>query len=279
MAHSLFRFCSFVLAVGAVLTLFVSSPPALAANSPSRPKLVMLISEPEYLTATSLPPFAKEFLEKQFRVVTVSGSTKPDINTFDRMEEIADADVLLVSVRRRTPDTAHLDLVRRHIAAGKAVVGIRTASHAFALGKNQKLGPGDADWADWDPTVLGGHYTGHHGTGPITTVALVNTTPVHPILKGMPPSFTTASTLYKASPLDPKAQTLLVGTIPNQSPEPIAWTLQRADGGRTFYTSLGGPNDFENPAFTRLLRNGIFWAAGLEANIPATEGSAKAKKK
>jgi type 1 glutamine amidotransferase len=30
-----------------------------------------------------------------------------------------------------------------------------------------------------------------------------------------------------------------------------------------FYCSLGSTDDFEMPAFRRLLRNGIYWAGGL----------------
>ena len=37
-------------------------------------KLVMLIAENEYETAKSLPAFAAQYLEKDFRVVIVSGT-------------------------------------------------------------------------------------------------------------------------------------------------------------------------------------------------------------
>jgi type 1 glutamine amidotransferase len=45
--------------------------------------------------------------------------------------------------------------------------------------------------------------------------------------------------------------------------QPVAWTYQRPDGGRSFYTSLGHPADFEDPSFRRLLLNATYWAAGL----------------
>jgi type 1 glutamine amidotransferase len=32
-------------------------------------------------------------------------------------------------------------------------------------------------------------------------------------------------------------------------------------GGRTFYTSLGVPEDFKNEHFKRMLVNAIFWTA------------------
>jgi type 1 glutamine amidotransferase len=83
----------------------------------------------------------------------------------------------------------------------------------------------------------------------------------HPILAGVSLPFSSESTLYRNTPLRPGAVALITGTIPNQPAEPLAWTFTRADGGKTFYTSLGSPSDFQNPSFIRLLRNGLLWAA------------------
>ena len=226
----------------------------------SRKKLVMLISEAEYETAKTLPVFAKS-LEKDFRVVVVSGPTlDTEKHVFDRIEEIADADVLLVSVRRRTLPKAQLDAIRRYVAAGKPVVGIRTASHAFSLRPNQKMAEGGTQWPGWDAEVFGGAYTNHHGKDVKTTVTAAASD--HPILRGVKLPFESSSSLYKVSPLKPGAKAILTGAIPNQPPEPIAYTFTRKDGGKSFYTSLGGVSDFQNPAFTTLLRNALLWAAG-----------------
>jgi type 1 glutamine amidotransferase len=219
----------------------------------------MLIAEPEYDTIKTLPEFASHFLEKDFRVVVVSGSTAPGENTFDRIDEVADADVLLVSVRRRTPPKAQLAVIQRYVAAGKPVVGIRTASHAFALGKGQKLSPGGADWPKWDEQVIGGNYANHHPKGPPVAIAAADAK--SPLLRDVTVPFTSESSLYRNTPLRAGAHALLTGTIPNQPTEPLAWTFTRADGGRTFYTSLGSPTDFQNSSFTQLLKNGIVWAA------------------
>jgi len=231
---------------------------AAFAATPKK-KLVMLIAEPEYETARTLPEFAAAHLAQDFRVVIVSGATAAGDTGFNGINEIADADVLLVSVRRRYPPPAQLEAIRRYVGAGKPVVGIRTASHAFALGKGQKLAAGTAEWPEWDAAVIGGNYANHHGKGPPTTVS--NTAGQHSILQGVAFPFTSDSSLYRNTPLRPGAVALITGNIPGQPAEPLAWTFTRADGGRTFYTSLGGPGDFKNPSFTQLLRNGIRWAA------------------
>lgn len=241
----------------AVLALTLASGVSFATSA--KKKLVMLIAEPEYETASTLPVFSAAHLAADFRVVIVGGSMAAGATAFDGIQEIADADVLLVSVRRRTPPTAQLDAIRRHVAAGKPVVGIRTASHAFALSRGQKLAAGNTEWPEWDAAVLGGNYTNHHREGPATTVTKAGAD--HPILRGVALPFTSPSSLYRNTPLRPGAVALIMGTIPDQPPEPLAWTFQRADGGRSFYTSLGGPGDFKNPAFIQLLRNGILWAA------------------
>jgi type 1 glutamine amidotransferase len=228
----------------------------------SRPKLVLLIAEPEYDTAVTLPAFAAEFLAQDFRVVTVTGPTTEGATAFEHAEAIADADLLLISVRRRSPPQAQFDLIRRHIMAGKPVVGIRTASHAFVLRSNQKAPDGTRDWPNWDEQVIGGHYTGHHAHGPIATLTATESQSQHPILRGVKLPFTSDAWFYKTSPLRPGAQAVLTGAIPGQPAEPAAWTFKNVGGGRTFYTSLGNPADFKNPSFQQLLRNGVLWAAG-----------------
>jgi type 1 glutamine amidotransferase len=251
---------SLPLLFAALTTLAASVGFAAAGSRDARPKLVMVIAEPEYDTAITLPEFATAHLAKDFRVVTVAGSGE---NAIEPVGEIADADVLLISVRRRMLPAAQLEAIRKHVKAGKPVVGIRTASHAFALGKNQKLPEGSAEWATWDAEVIGGNYGNHHGKGPSVAITLADKAPRdHPILRGVKLPFTSESSLYKNTPLKPGATALITGTIPNQPAEPLAWTFKRADGGRTFYTSLGGPTDFKNPSFTTLLRNGLLWAAG-----------------
>jgi type 1 glutamine amidotransferase len=243
-----------------VAALVLSACASFAADG--RKKLVMLIAEHEYETATTLPEFAAKHLAKDFNVVTVTGSLAPGENAFDDLSAIADADVLLISVRRRTPPKAQLDAIRRHIAAGKPVVGIRTASHAFSPVRGKAVPPGGAEWPQFDAEVIGGSYTNHHGKGPsIHVTASDSTAAKHPILNGVTLPLESECSLYKNTPLQPGAQSLLTGAIPGQKPEPVAWVFTRKDGGRTFYTSLGDPSDFKKAPFVALLRNGLLWAS------------------
>jgi type 1 glutamine amidotransferase len=246
----------FLLALAAGTTLL----PAQGTVPPDyRRTLVLLISGQSYEIERTLPVFAARFLNSQFRVVTVTGAMINPSHRFDDFEAVAAADVLVISVWRRSPPREQLDQIRRHVAAGKPIVGIATASHAFAPRRNMVPGPGQAGWPEWDAEAIGGNYTGHHPGGLITTVR--TNTPDHPLLAGVDLPFTSRMELNKVSPLDPRAQPILIGTLAGRPPEPVAWTFIRQDGGKSFFTPLGHPEDFENPSFQRLLLNATRWAA------------------
>lgn len=226
-----------------------------------RPHVAIVTAEDEYQTEKSLPKFALEHLGKTCRVSFVFANDRerhdlPGLNVLD------DADVALISVRRRPLPAAQLAIVRRFVAAGKPVVGIRTASHAFAppLGKTAP----DCDaWPEFDRDVLGGHYTGHHGGKAQTTIEVAPAGAKHPILDGVKVGeLHGCGSLYKVRPLAKRATPLLIGTIPGQPAEPVAWVHTTTAGGRAFYTSLGHSDDFQQPAFNTLLRNAVLWAAG-----------------
>lgn len=227
-----------------------------------RRSILMMIGEDEYKTETTLPRFVKEHLEPHGFQVTIIHSDATDKNDFPGLvAALPQADVLLVSVRRRPPKADQLDAVRAHIAAGKPVVGIRTASHAFSLRNNQPPEAGYASWTTFDPEVLGGSYVGHHGVGPRVETAPAPGAATHPILVGIDPAkMGSAGSLYKVVPLSPSTTPVLMGSIPNTPIEPVAWTNSpRRGGSRVFYTSLGHPEDFDNAEFCKLLLHGICW--------------------
>ncbi|MBS0265038.1 MAG: isochorismatase family protein [Planctomycetes bacterium] len=225
-----------------------------------RPTVTFVVGEDEYKTEQSLPRFAAQHLGKDFRVnfVFSSDSNKYD---FPGLDAIDQADVLFISVRRRVLPAAQLDRIRRFIAAGKPVVGIRTASHAFALRADMAAVPDTEAWPTFDPDVLGGHYTGHHGEGLAIAVKPAEGASDNPLLQGVAlQELVPKGSLYKAGPLADSARALLIGSIPDQVAEPIAWTNTNKYGGRVFYTSLGHIGDFEQTSFKQLLVNALRWA-------------------
>ena len=101
-------------------------------------------------------------------------------------------------------------------------------------------------------------------------MALAPSASSHPILKGVDITRLVGhGSLYKVSPLAKGATPLLIGTIPGQDPEPIAWVI--APGGllATFSCSGGVSADL----FQSIIA-GAALDAGAEAKIIERFGAA-----
>ncbi len=238
-----------------------------------RKTVAFVIGENEYQTWESLPQFAeKELKWRGYNLEFVMSSTNTDDFEWDNWEAIAKADVLVISARRRAMPSGMLKAMQAHLEAGHGLVGVRTASHAFAVrGSGQERvrnEPELVDWPDFDPAVLGGSYHGHYSAGPKTTLKIADAASDHPVLTGVETSdFLGIGSLYKSGPLVEDVTALLIGTIPRESAEPVAWCRRYGDArAEVFYTSLGHVDDFKQPEFRRLLLNAILW--GMEEPIP-----------
>ncbi len=227
-----------------------------------KPHLVIVIAEGEYKTDQTLPLFAKDNLNRDFRV-TILQASKDDRNNIPGIEAVNTADALLLSVRRRTLPPQQLAVIRTYVEQGKPLIAIRTACHAFCL-RNESPPSQLADWPEFDPQVLGGHYVNHHGNEVQSYVKMTKAASSHPILRGISTSeFRVFGSLYRCQPLTETTTLLMTGRAEDIQPhEPVAWTNKPKSGNRVFYTSLGHPQDFKLPDFVRLLRNGVYWAAG-----------------
>ncbi len=245
-----------------------------------RPTLALLISEDEYQTRQSLPEFVQAVgLRDEFRVVTLHGQDETPGKFID-LSPLAEADLLLVSVRRLPLPLEQLEKIQQFVRSGKPVVGIRTASHAFAPREPMEAPAGWGWWPEFDAEVIGGNYSGHFGNELRPAIQPTDNLNANSeqILQGCDFSgYESHGSLYRTSPLSPAASVILRGQVPGAEAEPVAWNFVRSDGGRTFYTSLGHPDDFRQPAFRQLLLNGIRWAAGVskpnKLPAPANETS------
>jgi type 1 glutamine amidotransferase len=219
-----------------------------ADPSPARPpplKVCLLSASAEYKSDQSLGELQK-LLEAKYNAscTRIFGADQGD--KLPNLEAIDTGDVMVLFARRVTLPPEQLERVRKYCAAGKPIVGIRTASHAFQ------------NWLPFDKEVLGGNYQGHYGVGPTTQVEIVEKAKDHPILAGVKP-FASPSSLYQNTGTAGDVELLLTGRIPEHT-EPLAWTRMHK-GGRIFYTSLGSPADFQDENFVRMLVNAIFWTS------------------
>jgi nicotinamidase-related amidase/type 1 glutamine amidotransferase len=241
-----------------VTSVDILGSPAFRFQGDYRPKIVFMIGEHEYRTWETLPAFAaSELAWRGFETAWVN-APPAEGNEFTNASAIASADLLVISVRRRTPLKPVLDAVRQHWASGKPIIGLRTASHAFAAR------PPDAEHAAWDTfdrDVLGVSYQGHYASAVSPWIERVGPSAAHPLMTGVPERFPSKHSLYRSRDLAPVLQVLLSGVAVidgRQATEPVAWA--REDGNRrVFYTSLGGAEDFREPGFRRLLLNAVHW--------------------
>jgi type 1 glutamine amidotransferase len=218
---------------------------ASAAESAREPTIVLISGEYEYDSARTLPAF-KQYLATNygFNCIYLERTKGEEIPGLEALEK---ADLAIIFVRRMTLPEDQLGKIRRFIDSGKPLIGLRTASHAFE------------NWKVWDHDVLGGNYHNHYGNNLTATIKVRSEAADNLILKGVEREFAAGGSLYLNAPLPPSSTVLLMGSVTNQPPEPVAWTHDYK-GARVFYTSLGHPKDFENPSFRRLLVNAIYWA-------------------
>ncbi|MGY8655348.1 MAG: PVC-type heme-binding CxxCH protein [Verrucomicrobiia bacterium] len=236
---------------------------SLGAADAKKTRILFMIGENEYRTDESLPKFAKEQLEPLgFESIFVHAS-KDDPNHFPGLEQLKDANVLFLSVRRRTLSGEQMEMIKAHFKAGKAVIAIRTSSHAFGLRKGEPPA-GHVEWKEFDKEVLGHDYENHFGNKSGTDIATIPHSIRDPLMTGVKiTSFHSSSTLYKARNLAGNSRVLLRGvTMDKGEPqlEPVA--LYRTYGkSKVFYTSLGHIDDFKHVPFNRMLVNAVYWAA------------------
>ena len=184
--------------------------------------IVFLIAEREYQTDETLPVFAEEKLGSKYIIKYCTAQKEgSDRHVLRNAGAIESAHLLFVSVRRRAFSDKTMNMLRNHVEQGKPVIGIRTASHAFALRKETPP-DGHTTWDEWDKKIMGGNYDGHYGKDKACRVDRFPTGRDHPILKNLKLPFDTPASLYRNSPLPSESVPLLRGTIegllPNRSP-------------------------------------------------------------
>lgn len=232
--------------------------PEFRFSEDKRPRVVCILNENHYESLKTVPEFADE-LEDRFNYhVTIAAAEKR--RGIPGLRELKDADLAILFVRREGITPEQLGQLRTYLDAGKPLIAIRTASHAFAV--KGPLTEGLTQWEAFDAEVLGGNYSGHYDAKLGIDAAVEPEQVKHPILTSVvPPKWHTVSELYKVSPIAKDATVLIKGSVAGQPPEPIAWTRQYKQA-KVFYTSLGHPDHFQEPQFRRMLLNAVQWALG-----------------
>lgn len=264
------------------------------------PHVVFVTGDEEYRSEESMPMLAKILKREMGAKISICYALDSvgiiDPNRSDHiegLEALEDADLMVIFTRFRALPMAEAKYILDYAESGKPMVGFRTSTHTFKYEDSTMIHLND----EWPTKVFGQQWITHHGHfedghGELTEVALLSKT--HPILKGVEP-FKAFSWLYHVDggewKLAGDSQPLLEGTSLRSKHEaegrldqfpltnPVAWTKtytgDQGKAARVFFTTLGHPYDFKNENMRRLALQGIFWALGMEKDIPETGANVK----
>jgi len=266
-------------------------------EGPGKGKHIVLVSgDEEYRSEEMLPQLGKILARYHGFKCTVLFAVDPQdgtINPVNRsnipgLENLKTADLMIIFTRFRDLPDDQMRWIVEYVEAGKPIVGIRTATHAFNIAKNKTYARWSFNSKEWDGgfgrQVLGETWINHHGHhGKESTRGVIaKGMEGHPIVRGCEDIWGPTDVYTVRLPLPGDSQPLVMGQVlvgmnPTDKPlegkkndpmMPIAWTktYQGAGGqtGRTFTSTIGAANDFASEGVRRLLVNASYWCLGLE---------------
>ena len=253
------------------------------ANSTQKKSVVLVAGDEEYRTEESMPMLAKILSQKHGFKCTVVFSMGPDGADYidpnhsrglRGLAALDQADLMIIGTRFRNPVDEEAKHITQFLNAGKPVIGIRTATHAFQ-GKGNF---GGLAFGDFGLKVLGETWVSHHGRhkgqGGRSVVEAANSS--HPILRGVGDIFT-PSDIYGVIHLSDSDTILLRGAVTesldpaspaiagekNSPMQPLAWvrTYPRPNGsgtGKALCTTAGASVDLVDENLRRLIVNAAY---------------------
>ncbi|MFO1050857.1 MAG: hypothetical protein U1F36_01415 [Planctomycetota bacterium] len=272
----------------------------IGASGPGAGKRIVLIAgDEEYRSEESMPMLARILAvrfgfdcEVLFHVDPKSGAIDPnDATHVVHPERIDGADLVVLDLRfRRWSDEDMRHLVD-HVAAGRAVFGIRTATHAFRYAKDDT-----SPYADWSfdrdggfgRRILGETWVAHHGEHGRqgTRGVVVEAFAAHPVLRGVR-DVHGPTDVYAVRDLPADARVLLRGAVvegldadakpvegkPNDPMMPLFWLREIARDGaapmRVACSTIGSADDLVCGDLRRLFVNTCLWCTGRAESIRA----------
>ena len=301
--------CSLVPILWLVAAMAAAADPWLTlpgGEGPGKGKKIVLVSgDEEYRSEEALTQLGKILARHHgfdctvlYAIDPATGVISPDtVDNIPGLEALRTADLLVIATRFRNLPDEQMREIDAYLRAGRPVVGMRTATHAFNIPAGRAFHhyawnhQGEAMPQGFGRQVLGETWLSHHGHhGKESTRGLVAPEATdHPILRGINDGDIWGPTdVYGVRlPLPGDARPLVLGQVlsgmqPGSAPVvgakneplmPVAWTktysVAGGPAGRVFATTMGAATDLVAAGTRRLLVNGCYWAVGLEARIPA----------
>ncbi len=272
-------------------------------SGPGTGKQIVLISgDEEYRSEEALPQLAKILAVHHGFHCTVLFAIDPRTGTIDPnrrdnipgLEKLKDANLMIIATRFRDLPDDQMKHIVQYVESGRPIIGLRTATHAFDLRTDSAYAHWSWKSKEWDGgfgrQILGETWVSHHGAHGRegTRGFLAPGAENHPILRGIGNGdiFGVTDVYTVRLPLPGDSVPLVLGQVvaglrpedppvegpKNQPMMPIAWikTYRTTDGkvGRVFTTTMGASQDLLSPGFRRLVVNAVYWALGMEEQIP-----------
>jgi len=263
--------------------------------------VVIIAGDEEYRSEEAAPMLGKILAVRHGFKCTVLFSVDPETGLIDPINQtnipglkaLDDADMMIILTRFRELPDEDMKHVDEFVNSGKAIMGLRTATHAFAYKRNKespyaKYSFRDKNWVGgFGQQVLGETWVAHHGhhKHEATRGVINEKEKNNPILNGVEDVFG-PSDVYTVKNLTDDATVLLYGQVlegmePDSKPlagpkndpmMPLAWTKtftgSSGKPSRVFCTTAGASIDLASEDLRRLLINGVYWGCGLEDKIP-----------
>lgn len=274
-------------------------------DGPGAGKHIVLVSgDEEYRSEEALPQLGKILSVRHGFTCTVLFAIDPESGEIDPnnrrnipgLEALADADLMIIATRFRDLPDEQMKHIDEYVRAGKPIVGMRTATHAFNIQSSDTYkhytwnAKGEHE-GGFGRQILGETWIAHHGqhsregTGGVVAPEAEG----RPVVRGLEGAQIWGPTdVYRVRlPLPEGCEPVVLGQVldgmtPDAKPVtnekndpmmPISWvsTYEGEDGsrGRVFTTTMGASTDLVAEGSRRMLINGVYWALGMEAQIPA----------
>jgi len=261
-------------------------------EGPGKGKNIVFVSgDEEYRSEEALPALAQILAERfgftctvLFSIDSLTGEIDANnTSNIPGLEQLESADLMVIFTRFRELPPEQMRYIDDYLKAGKPVIGMRTATHAFHYTKHP-----DDPYAKYDfqskvpgweqgfgKIVLGETWVNHHGDhGKEGTRGVNNGEALaKSILNGVTDIWVPTD-VYTVGALE-GADVLVYGQCTSgmtadapinneKEPLPVAWTrtyaVEGGKEGKAFATTMGASVDLVNEDLRRLLINACFWA-------------------
>nr|MCU0228582.1 hypothetical protein [Bryobacterales bacterium] len=171
-------------------------------RGPGKGKRVVLISgDDEYRSEEALPQLGRILAARHgfdctvlYAIDPADGLIKPDFQTnIPGLNALREADLMVIATRFRALPDEQMRWLDEYVNSGKPIVGLRTATHAFAFPKESTSPYKHWSWNDkekwpggFGKQVLGETWVSHHGHHAVqsTRGVVAKGNEKHPIVRG-----------------------------------------------------------------------------------------------